>query len=78
MLKRSFDLNLKAFVSPALLESRLKKSQSERRYYYLPNIEGISHILAYQDVTISLFSYKLSGIICPSNSKLTILDSSTP
>lgn len=78
MLKRSFDLNLKAFVSPALFESRLKRSQSEKRYYYLPNIEGTSHILAYQDVAIASFSFKLSGITCHSNSKLTILDSSTP
>lgn len=50
ILKKSFNLNLRAFASPSLLESRLKKSQSDKKYYYLPLIEGVSHILSYQDV----------------------------
>lgn len=50
ILKKSFNLNLKAIVSTRLMESRLKKSQSDRTQFYLPFIEGTSHILSYQDV----------------------------
>lgn len=50
MIKKSFNLNLKSAISPRLIESRLKKEQSQKKYYYLPNIEGVSNILSYQDV----------------------------
>lgn len=78
MLKKSFNLNLKAIVSPRLMESRLKKSQSDRTYFYLPFIEGTSHILSYQDVLIHTISWKLSGVFSHSNSSPTISSSSFP
>ena len=51
MLKKSFNLNLKAVISPRLVESRLKKEQSQKKCYFLPNIEGVSNILSYHDVS---------------------------
>ncbi len=58
ILKKSFNLNLKATISTKLIESRLKREQSQRKYYYLPFIKGASNILSFDDVAVSLFSFK--------------------
>ena len=50
MLKKIFNLNLKATVSHHLMEERIRRSQSERKYYFLPYVDGISHILSFSNV----------------------------
>jgi hypothetical protein len=72
ILKKSFNLNLKATISTNLIESRLKKEQSQRKYYFLPFIKGTSNILSFDDVFIYSFSFKLYGAFCLSSSRAMI------
>jgi hypothetical protein len=58
ILKKSFNLNLKATISTNLIESRLKKEQSQRKYYFLPFVKGASNILSFDDVTLPSRSSK--------------------
>jgi hypothetical protein len=67
ILKKSFNLNLKATISTNLIESRLKKEQSQRKYYYLPFMKGGSDILSFDDVMLSLLSSKSFGDFSLSN-----------
>lgn len=67
ILKKSFNLNLKATISSNLIESRLKKEQSQRKYYFIPFIKGVSHILNFDDVLLELCSWRSSGAFCPLN-----------
>jgi hypothetical protein len=53
ILKKSFNLNLKSTVSPSLVESRLKKEQTNRKYCFLPFITGTSDIISYDDVILN-------------------------
>jgi hypothetical protein len=50
MLKKSFNLNLKALVSSKLAEERLKQSRSMAKFHYLPFVDGASSILSFEDV----------------------------
>lgn len=69
ILKKSFNLNLKATISTTLIESRLKKEQSQRKYYFLPFVKGASNILSFDDVLRLLHSCKSFGVFCRLSSR---------